>query len=278
MTQSKLGDLIPKNFTGYKFMRGQVWWIEKDENEEQQKMKNSNDHLISKSRPWVIINHTTYGNKDIISAVPLSRNAEPNFHHRVPLMFNGSASVAKCEEVQTFNRSDFTTYIGTLNDIVMEAISSKIANRYGISMRLPSLKNLEDIIDRIIEKKNLLNKGNGVNDKIVLDIVDKLEDLYDIEKENSQHINDLLDQEIIDDEYQEEEILMNEDDEEEETEIIPASKKKKSGKRKYHTWDPPMMKEFLHYLQTNGTAATAERYGITKSTVNNNKTRFLNKI
>jgi uncharacterized radical SAM superfamily Fe-S cluster-containing enzyme len=93
----------------------------------------------------------------------------------------------QCEQITTLNKSDFdnATYVGHMNEGIMQKIEIALANQLGVSVQVPSLEELENIIEKIANSKaeSIKNESIKVTDNYVISVIDKLQKAFNITDE-----------------------------------------------------------------------------------------------
>lgn len=163
-----------------KFRKGQIWWVKKNRDEEEERTKDPNYHLTTKTRPWLIVSDDHFININrVVSMVLVITNYNRNDLHpaNVKIYVNENIRYAKCSEIQTLNLDDINgEYVTTLTDKSMSKVDEALSMYLGIKSE-PSLKDLELIIRAKIDR---INAQRHNEDSQINDIVDKMQELLNI--------------------------------------------------------------------------------------------------
>lgn len=235
-----------------RFARGQVWILEKDDEEEKRKMQDVEYYLTCKTRPWVIISDTEKGNNKIISLLPISCSLSDEYPCKVDIVFRKKNCKVKCDEIMTINRNELTYYWGCLDSETMNKIMGKVSERLLISQFSHSLVQIEEAIDRMIKAKiNML-----LTDEDVKVFTSRVTENIEKSIEEIKRIKTLGD---------------------EATETIVKNKKPRkpiTARLKTNTEKI----QFLKYYSENGAKKTMEKYDCSSGTLQYRKKQFMKEL
>lgn len=167
-----------------KFKRGQIWSVKKDRTQTINGIRDRNNHLIEKSRSWLIVS-TDISNKNspILNCVPVTSRLSQLPPHVTVRMEKGLCDI-QCEQITTLNKSDFedAIYIGELIEENMQKIEVALANQLGLSIQIPSLESLKIFIEKLANAKaeEMRIRNSQVTDDYVLSIAEQLESIFNI--------------------------------------------------------------------------------------------------
>lgn len=161
-----------------KFKRGQIWWIRKNKEEEIEKSKDPDWHLVTKTRPWLIVSVDNFNaTSGSVTAIPICTdhsNRLASYSKNVKIVINGRVSFAKCNEPMSFNWKDINgDYVTTVEARTMERITMELSDYLGGNME-PSLKELEIMIRTKIDR---INNQRTIENTQINDILDKMSEL-----------------------------------------------------------------------------------------------------
>lgn len=95
----------------------------------------------------------------------------------------------QCEQITTLNKSDFNnaTYIGEINEDIMQKIEIALANQLGLSIQVPSLETLQAFIEKLANAKaeEMKVANTKITDDYVSSLADKLESIFNIPSTNT---------------------------------------------------------------------------------------------
>lgn len=140
------------NVNGQKFLRGQVWWCSKGNNEKDGFVQTTN-------RPHVIVSNNV-GNKfaPIIIAVPCTSEDKKEMETHVPLYFNNMVNTVLCEQIKTLNTADLVSYMLTLDDESMSKIDEALKISLGLDGKGEEIHRNNVIPLKVAETINESNK------------------------------------------------------------------------------------------------------------------------
>lgn len=255
-----------------KFKRGQVWWINKDIEEEKEKILNPNIFTVAKSRPWLIVsNDYDNANSGKITCTPLLTVHNDRFsNNSVEITIDGVKRIARCSEIQTFNWVEVNgNYIGTVSNVIMNRVDEAL-NRYLSVNATPSTKYIESLI----EKRLAINKQNASEMK---EIIEKLKILLNEEMKVSEMISNTDSKPVSDDDVVKPTVC-----------VIPNSNSglkstnKKSGysskKKCSSRWTNERITSFVNDYLNLGLKETAKKYGLTENTTQNYYSKFYKQV
>ena len=264
-------DRIEINSDISKFRRGQVWWINKDTEEENEKMQNPNIFTVAKSRPWLIVsNDYDNANSGKITCTPLlTVHSDRSSNNSVEITINGVKRIARCSEIQTFNWIEVNgSYIGTVSNVIMNRIDEAL-NRYLSVNATPSTKYIENLI----EKRLAINKQNASE---MREVIEKLKVLLSEEMKVSEmatHIDPKPVNKHVSNDSVKPTVC-----------VIPngssglKSTDKKSGysskKKCSLRWTNERITSFVNDYLNLGLKETAKKYGLTENTAQNYYGKF----
>lgn len=218
-----------------KFKKGQIWWVKKNREEEEERTKDPDYHLTTKTRPWLIVSEDYFNNvSGSVSMVPIITNYNRNDLHlaNVKIYVNEGIRYAKCSEVQTLNHNDINgEYVTTLTDKTMHKVDEALSMYLGIKSE-PSLKDLELMIRTKIDK---INAQRHDEDNQINDIVDKMQELLNLSGADiqiSSHLAPHVDANT-------------------KCKTVSGSDNIESKKKRYYSWTVESMKDFCNLYKTD---------------------------
>lgn len=253
-----------------RFKRGQIWKVYKDKLEAKKGMQDKGNHLMEKTRTWLIVSiDDSNDNAPILNCVSMSSNLRPLPPHVRVRMDNCDCNV-QCEHIMTMNKSDFdgADYIGVLEDKSMRKVEIALANQLGLSIQIPSIEVLQDFIERLVESKakELKERSKQVTDDVVIDLASKLEDILDIPKTSvKKEENKVVNRYKIEDSNVQSDNNVGSE----------GTKESKQGRRK---WDDESIREFLKDADTLSSRDMCKKYNMTMKTVYSTKYRLKNMV
>ena len=231
-----------------KFRKGQIWWVKKNREEEEERTKDPNYHLTTKTRPWLIVSDDHFNNvSGSISMVPIITNYNRNDLHpaNVKIYVNEGIRYAKCSEIQTLNIMDINgEYVTTLTDKAMHKIDEAINMYLGIKTE-PSLKDLELMIRAKIDK---INSQRHNEDSQINDIVDKMQELLNLSGADIQISSHLVPHVDVNTKCK-----------------TVSGSGDKTKKKQYHSWTVDSMKDFCELYKTDKNELM-KKYGVSNKT------------
>lgn len=258
-----------------KFKRGQVWWINKDSEEEKEKMENPNIFTVAKSRPWLIVsNDYDNANSGKVTCTPLLTVHSDRFsNNSVEMNIDGVRRVARCSEVQTFNWIEVNgNYIGTVSSVIMNRIDEAL-NRYLSINATPSTKYIENLI----EKRLIINRQNASEIK---EVVDKLKSLLNEEMKVSTMTthavpNHIVTKPVVSNAIKPAVCVIPNGS----SELKSVDKKSGSTSKKYTSrWTDERITSFVNDYLRLGLKETAKKYNLTESTTQNYYGKFYKQV
>lgn len=271
-----------------KFKRGQIWNVKKDIRKSIDGMRDKDNHIIEKSRPWLIVsNDISNKNAPILNCIPVTSRLYTLPSHITIRMEKGFCDI-QCEQITTFNKKDFedATYIGEITEEIMQKIEIALANQLGLSIQVPSLETLKAFIEQLAnakaEEMKVINAK--ATDDYVLSIAERLESIFNINNsntvtvENSSSLIKAEDPMVIDDEIPN---IGNSKEEQKPNlktgEPKPSSKKSTSGiKRNNSKWTKEAMETFMQDSEKLSIEDMCKKYNMSTKSIYSTKYRFKN--
>jgi len=161
-----------------KFKRGQIWWLVKDQKEEEEKMQDPEHHLACKTRPWLIVSVQNFTEvSGTVTMVPIyTMHKETMNRYMIPILMKREQRFIKCSEFQTLNFKDVNgNYECVVSPYVMKKVEMAMGNcLHIIDRRDPTLNQLEEMIQN---KINFINNNRKMENQKIGNILDKMQEL-----------------------------------------------------------------------------------------------------
>ena len=104
--------------------RGQVWWWNCPDHDRK--------HIQQGMRPVVIVsNDVCNAASEVVTVVPFTTSAKRPFPQQVPVVFEGSVSIALADQMTSIPISELQRHICDLRDFQMEYIDKAICVQLG---------------------------------------------------------------------------------------------------------------------------------------------------
>lgn len=104
--------------------RGQVWWWNCPEH--------NREHIEKGTRPVVVVSNDTCNTySPVVTVVPFTTSIKRPYPQQVPVIFNGSVSVAIADQLTSIPVSELERFVCTLQDFQMEQVDKAIAVQLG---------------------------------------------------------------------------------------------------------------------------------------------------
>lgn len=268
-----------------KFKRGQIWVVKKDKDESIRGMRDKHNHIIEKSRPWLIVsNNISNTNSPILNCVPITSRLAQYLPCHVSVNMEKGLCDIQCEQITTLNKSDFkdATFIGEINEDIMQKIEIALANQLGLSIQVPSLETLQVFIEKLAnakaEEMKLLN--SQATDNYVSSIVEKLESIFSIPNTNTVSVENSAnsiksDDSIITEENKDLNLDKSKNKSKQAGSKTSTSATNKSNRPStYRKWTKESMMEFMEDTEKLSAEEICKKYNMSLKSIYNTKYRL----
>lgn len=217
-----------------KFKRGTIWNY-RDELYENNTRAGFRSHVQLKSRPVLIVS-SDFGNihSPIVNVVPLI-SQDKQCSVNVPIINeDGNLNYIMCNQIKTIDADNLVTYVSSVDDETMAEVEKTINMVLGITTPKieKSLKDIENIIKKIVDMKLSQPEPQTQIDSVVESIASKVEDLY----RGLVHIHSTN-------------LLFEDDDQKETTTVTESNEEENSdttkGRKPYGYWTSERKKEYV---------------------------------
>ena len=104
--------------------RGQVWWWNCP--------NHNREHIQKGVRPVVVVSNDACNSaSSVITVVPMTTSVKKPYPQQVPLILEGSVSIALADQMTSIPVSELNSFICTLRDFQMEQVDHAISVQLG---------------------------------------------------------------------------------------------------------------------------------------------------
>lgn len=246
-----------------KFKRGQVWIVNQDKIQSLNAMRDKNNYITEKTRPWLIVS-TDISNKKapILNCVPIPSTLRSYLPCHINIRLDKGLCAIQCEQITTLNKSYFddATYIGELNEDMMQKVEVALVNQLGLSIQVPSLETLKTLIEELANAKaeEMRVRNSKITDEYVASIAEKLELIFSMPDSTT----------IIE---KTDEIIKHE-----EPKPVKDETRKNTSPKKSTKWTEEAMRTFIEDSEKLSTEEMSKKYDMSIKSIYASKYKFKN--